>query len=76
MRNQSFGTCWATARDELRARRTGRAAHRHGVNAIIERELATNVTSREVNELRAVLGRYDTPEVDRMHTLIYLRNVA
>ena len=45
-------------------------------DATIERELATNVSSREISELRAVLGRYDAPEVDRMQTLIFRRNVA
>ena len=79
MRNQSTGSRWTAARDELRALRI-RQAHRarpdETIDPTIERELATNVSPREISELRAVFGRYDTPEVDRMQTLIYRRNVA
>jgi hypothetical protein len=76
MGTQSTTSRWTAARDELRARRARKANRQRSARKTMERELATNVTSREVNELRAVLGRYDAPEVEHMHTLIYRRNVA
>lgn len=76
MRNQSTGSRWTAARDELRALRTRRVRPEETIDPTVERELATNVSAREISELRAVFGRYDAPEVDRMQTLIYRRNVA
>ncbi len=76
---ESTQSRWTAARDELRIRRGARSRANRAARADIsslERELASNTTEREVSELRAVLGRYDAPEVDAMHTFIFRRGVA
>ncbi len=75
---QSTQSRWTAARDELRIRRAARSRANRSARAFasMERELASNTTEREVSELRAVLGRYDAPEVDAMQTLIVRRGVA
>jgi hypothetical protein len=64
-------TLLATVRDELRSQRARRAAHRQ-----LARELASYTTPAELDELDAVLDRYDEDQVADIRRILHQRRAA
>ena len=70
-RSYALPALLATVRDELRNQRARRAARRQ-----LEAELATYTTATELDELDAVLDRYDESQVAEIRTIIHRQRAA
>jgi hypothetical protein len=62
---------WASARDELRTRRSARAAHK-----TLERELASYTSPAEQNELDAILDRCPVGDVAEIRAIVNRQRAA
>ena len=62
---------WAEIRDEFRARRAERASRK-----ALERDLSSYTTPAELDELDAILGRYEDHEVADIRRIINRRRAA
>ena len=65
------GSSWATIREDLRARRSARAARK-----ALERDIASYTTPAELNELNSILQRHDDAEVVEIRRIVDRRRVA
>jgi hypothetical protein len=62
---------WASIRDELRDARAARAARKS-----LERELAGYTSPRDLNDLEAILDRYDEDETADIRSILAARRSA
>jgi hypothetical protein len=62
---------WASIRDELRGARAARAARKS-----LERELAGYTSPRDLNDLEAILDRYDENETADIRSILAARRSA
>jgi hypothetical protein len=62
---------WTTVRDELRTQRAKRAARK-----TLQRELAAYTTPSDLDDLHAVLSRYDEAEVADIRRILDRQRVA
>jgi hypothetical protein len=66
----TLSALWATARDQLRARREARAARLR-----LERDLAAYTSAADVDDLFAVLDRYDDADTAEMRQILSRRRI-